>query len=172
MDDKELNLVEMGEMLRRERGGRSRRELAERTGLSSSHLQKVEEGRSVDITLSTLLRLAEGYEVSPLKLLSMAGSLTTLDIVEWTTEEEELHRALEQKFGRRVVVEAQVSNDVLRRVDELGQHVERMGSLIVALSSLVVALQTSFERHLGSTIARSEVVEEIGDLTRLLRSHD
>lgn len=172
MDDKELNLVEMGEMLRKQRGGRSRRELAERTGLSASQLQKVEEGRSGDITLSTLGRLADGYDVSPLKLLSMAMSLNTSEVVGWAVADEEVHRDLERAFGRRVVVEAQVSADVHARLDDLGTHVERMGSLVVALSSLVVALQSSFERHLGAPVSRGEVREEIGDLVRSLRGQD
>lgn len=182
MDDKELNLVEMGEMLRQQRGARSRRELAERTGLSASHLQKVEEGRSLDITLSTLGSLAEGYEVSPIYLLKMAMSLKTTDVVDWATGDEEVQRALERVLGRRVVVEADLSADVLARLEALGTqvarlealgtHVERMGSLIVALSSFVIALQTTLESHLGSPVARGEVGEDIGDLVRSLRSQD
>jgi transcriptional regulator with XRE-family HTH domain len=172
MDDKELNLVEMGEMLRERRGGRPRRELAERTGLSASQLQKVEEGRAGDITLSTLSRLAIGYELSPLELLSMSMSLTTDEVVAWVVQDEELHRELEKAFGRRVVVEAQVGADVHARLDQLGDNVRRLTSLVAALSSLVVGLQQGFERHSGAPIPRGEEGEVISDLLRSLGRQD
>lgn len=177
-DDK-LNLLELGERLRKIRGGRSRREVSERCGVSASYIQKVEEGRYQDLTLSNVGKLADGYEISPLELVTMALSLDTDHVVTWSLSNDEVRQAMERATGRRVVVEAEMSSDVSTRLERLAEQVERldgmvdrMASLVAVLSSSVVALQTNFERHLGAAVARQEVGEELGDLFGDLGSED
>lgn len=162
----------MGEWLREIRGGRSRRELAELTGLSASHLQKIEEGRSQDLTLSTLIALAGGYGVTPMKLLTVAAGAAPSQVVSWVLQDAALRPELERALGRRVTVEAEIDPVVLSRLNDLDSQISRMASLVTALSSLVIALQDSFERHLGAPTARTEEREEITDLVRSLGRQD
>lgn len=177
MDDKGLDLVKLGEFLRLVRGPESRRELSDRTGLSQSHIQKIEEGRVQDLSVSTLRGLAEGYDVSIVKLLSVMADVDYARLAKLTVEDEPLRVELERLLGRRVIVEAELDPKVLVRlealdaqVEKLASQVDRMGSLLVALSSLVVALQGGLEKHSGAPLTGGEKREEIGDLVRSLRS--
>jgi len=80
------NMLALGRLLRQARGQESRAEVARRTGLGAGHLQKLEEGRLQGLTISTLTKLAQGYDTSPLTLLATALDLPAKDLDAWAQQ--------------------------------------------------------------------------------------
>lgn len=54
----------------REALGLTQAQLAERAGLTNTHLQKIEAGKTPGITLFTLARIAQGLDTTPAHLLN------------------------------------------------------------------------------------------------------
>lgn len=71
MTSKEKILAGFGNHLKkiREEKGISIRELASRSGLEYSQVQRIEKGK-VNLALTTIIALAEGLEINPNKLLN------------------------------------------------------------------------------------------------------
>lgn len=188
-DDK-LDLTELGSLLKRQRQV-SRRLMAERTGLGASHIQKIEEGRGTDITVSTLHKLARGYELSPHELLEACVGKTPETTVRWVTSSSDMLPLLERALGRRVVVEAEMSPEALDELgvrlgelvsssselghahemtEQLRELMDRMGSLVSVLSSVTLAMREEWGSKAPPALPRAERAEDFVEITRAVGS--
>lgn len=166
-----LDLTELGLFLRELRT-MSRRLMSERSGLSVSHVQKLEEGRSADVTVVTLCRAAQGYGISPYELMSKSiGEFGTrpevlAQTVKWLASDPVLRPLLKEELDSRIVVEAEVAPESLARMDdvtdELVALMERMSSLVSVVSSMSVAMQSQWGANRPPSLAGLELVDDVG----------
>ena len=65
-------MITLGQSIKqhRETRGLTQAQLAERSGLTITHLQKIEAGKRPGITLYTLARIAQGLTITPAELLT------------------------------------------------------------------------------------------------------
>jgi hypothetical protein len=117
-------------------------------------MARLESGEG-DVTLGTLLKAAETYEVRPLDLFVAAASLSPDECLEWAKDREEVRAGLAPKEGR-MVVEAAVPRELLgeltavvSRLDKSASDLEQLRPLVPVFTALVAALGEGYEDSVG-----------------------
>lgn len=133
---------------------RGRRTLRETAGdlLSASHLSKIENGGAAGVTMATLIKLSQCYEVGLYELISvLVGGCEEEDMLGLIRAHPE-HRAAVGRdlgLGGRVTVEAELPENLKNSVEQLVAHAVKANDSIEVLTEtinvLLYAVQDRFE---------------------------
>ena len=135
------------------RGDRKRSDIVNRSDLHYTHVKRIEEGQQTDMRISSIVRFAEAYEVSPIDILVNAIDITPEQVVLWANARANLTSPPDTTL---LSVVAKLAPDVELSVKNLTMEVKQAVAVLIRQSDAISSGISRNERTAESLVLLGE----------------